>query len=80
MHPRGSTKAPASPHTTSADGADREGAPGQSEGERGRRESRRRDGGWNIAIAAYPVTGKKLIEKWLASKNKDIFMDQEGKS
>lgn len=37
-------------------------------------------GGWSIAIAAYPVTGKKLIEKWLASKNKDIFMDHEGES
>jgi hypothetical protein len=40
-------KKPSNPHTTRAVGADREGAPGQSEGERGRRESRRRDGGWN---------------------------------
>ena len=35
MHPRGTTKAPASPHTTGAGGADWEGAPGQSEGKRG---------------------------------------------
>ena len=34
MHPRGTTKAPASPHITRADGADQEGAPGWSEGKR----------------------------------------------
>ncbi len=29
MHPRGTIKAPASPHTTGAGGADREGHPGR---------------------------------------------------
>jgi len=35
MHPRGTIKAPASPHTTREGGADRDGAPRESEGERG---------------------------------------------
>ncbi|MBC2764351.1 MAG: hypothetical protein HF970_13650, partial [ANME-2 cluster archaeon] len=43
-------KAPASPHTTGAGGADRDGAPGWSEDKRGRRESRRRDVGWRVQV------------------------------
>jgi len=35
---------------------------------------------WSIVIVAHPVTGKKLIEKWLASKNKNIIMGHEGDS
>jgi len=38
MHPRGTTKAPASPHTTRTGGVRAGRAPGQSEGERGRQE------------------------------------------
>ncbi|MCG7848650.1 MAG: hypothetical protein MIO93_05655 [ANME-2 cluster archaeon] len=39
MHPRATTKAPTSPHTTRAGGVRSGRAPGQSEGENGRRES-----------------------------------------
>jgi len=35
---RGNRKAPASPRTTRAGGAERDGAPGQREGERGQHE------------------------------------------
>lgn len=27
---------------------------------------------WSVAVAAYPEMGKKLIEKWVKTKNKDI--------
>ncbi|KAF5418934.1 MAG: hypothetical protein C5S44_12040 [Candidatus Methanocomedens sp.] len=75
-------KAPACPHTTRAGGSRPGRAPGKGDGERGGGGRAEEGIGycWSIAIAAYPVTGKKLIEKWLASKNKDIFMDHEGKS
>ena len=39
-------KAPASPHTTITGGGRSGQAPGHSEGERGRRESGRMNGGW----------------------------------
>lgn len=38
IHPQGIIKAPVNSHTTRAVGADRDGAPGQSEGERARQE------------------------------------------
>jgi hypothetical protein len=27
---------------------------------------------WSVAVAAYPEKGKKLMEKWASSKDKDI--------
>jgi 3-methyladenine DNA glycosylase AlkC len=28
--------------------------------------------GWSVAVAAYPEKGKKLIEKWVKTKDKDV--------
>ena len=48
MQPQGNLKAPASPRTTEVGGADREGAPGQSEEERGGRRAEEGRGAGSI--------------------------------
>ena len=58
QHPHGTAKAPASPHTTRAGGADREGHLGRVKARGGRRESRRGDGGRKSIINITGITQK----------------------